>query len=76
MLNYYKMSTSWFNVKNPKNTDGKDFDGKHEINRAWQVNQPLFDGTNRWKKELNSTQIDDIVDSVGEVASFFGYKIQ
>jgi len=75
MLTYYKVPTNWFNIKNPKKTDGKDFDGKHEINRSWQVSQPLFDGTGRWKKELSVRQIDDVVKNVGEVADFFGYTI-
>ena len=75
MLTYYKAPTNWFNIKNPKKTDGKDFNGNHEMNRSWQVSQPLFDGTGRWKKELNNNQIDDVVKNVGELASFFGYAI-
>ena len=75
MLTYYKMPINWFNVKNPKKTDGKDFNKRHETNRSWQVKQPLFDGTGRWKKELNNNQIDDVVKNVGEMANFFGYSI-
>jgi hypothetical protein len=80
MLEYYKYAPNWYGVENPKNSDGKDKVYKnnisnHEIRRSWQVKQPLFDGTGRWKKELSSSQIDDVVKNVGEVANFFGYTI-
>jgi hypothetical protein len=80
MLEYYKYAPNWYGVKNPKDGDGKDKNYKnnisnHEIRRSWQVKQPLFDGTGRWKKELSSNQIDDVVKNVGEVANFFGYAI-
>jgi len=80
MLEYYKYAPNWYGVENPKDSDGKDKVYKnnisnHEIRRSWQVKQPLFDGTGRWKKELSSSQIDDVVRSVGEIADFFGYTI-
>ncbi len=80
MLEYYKYAPNWYGVENPKDSDGKDEVYKnnisnHEIRRSWQVKQPLFDGTGRWKKELSSSQIDDVVKNVGEVANFFGYAI-
>ena len=80
MLEYYKYAPNWYGVENPKDSDGKDKVYKnnisnHEIRRSWQVKQPLFDGTGRWKKELNSSQIHDVVKNVGELASFFGYAI-
>ena len=80
MLEYYKYAPNWYGVENSKNTDGKDKIYKnnisnHEIRRSWQVKQPLFDGTGRWKKELSNSQIDDVAKNVGEVASFFGYAI-
>lgn len=80
MLEYYKYAPNWYGVENPKDSDGKDKVYKnnisnHETRRSWQVKQPLFDGTGRWKKELSSSQIDDVVKNVGEVANFFGYTI-
>lgn len=80
MLEYYKYAPNWYGVENPKDSDGKDKVYKnnisnHEIRRSWQVKQPLFDGTGRWKKELSSSQIDDVVKNVGEVANFFGYTL-
>ena len=80
MLEYYKYAPNWYGVENPKDSDGKDKVYKnnisnHEIRRSWQVKQPLFDGTGRWKKELSSSQIDDVVKNIGEMANFFGYTI-
>jgi len=80
MLEYYKHAPNWYGVENPKDTDGKDKYYKnnisnHKIRRSWQVKQPLFDGTDRWKKELSSSQINDVVKNVGEVANLFGYAI-
>jgi hypothetical protein len=80
MLEYYKYAPNWYGVENPKDSNGKDKVYKnnisnHETKRSWQVKQPLFDGTGRWKKELNGSQIEDLVKNVGEVANFFGYTI-
>jgi len=80
MLEYYKYAPNWYGVENPKDSDGKDKVYKnnisnHETRRSWQVKQPLFDGTGRWKKELSGSQIDDVVKNVGEIANFFGYTI-
>jgi protein O-GlcNAc transferase len=81
MLEYYKYAPNWYDVKEPKNINAPDKininnkPSNNQIKRSWQVKQPLFDGTGRWKKELSNSQIDDIVKNVGEVANFFGYTI-
>jgi hypothetical protein len=33
-------------------------DAEHQLNRNWQVNQPIFEDTNRWKKELTESKND------------------
>ena len=81
MLEYHRYAPNWYGVSEPKNINDSDeayVTGKpsnNEIRRSWQVKQPLFDGTGRWKKELSSNQIDDVVKNVGDVANFFGYSI-
>jgi hypothetical protein len=80
MLSYYKYAPNWYEVENPKDTDGKDKVYKnnisnHEIRRSWQVKQPLFDGTGRWKKELSNSQVDDVIKNVGEIANIFEYNL-
>jgi hypothetical protein len=73
MNNYYLYAPNWFNVDNPRETDGSD--ANHEARRAWQVKQPLFNGTGRWKKELSTSQVDDIVKNVGEISNLLGYEL-
>jgi len=87
MLHYYKYAPNWFEVENPKDTDGKEPNwyetsntsknniSNHRLKRAWQVKQPLFDGSGKWKKELNSSQVDDVIKNVGKTANLFGYNL-
>jgi len=81
MLEYYKFAPNWYNVKEPKEinvTDGPyviNEPTNNQIRRSWQVKQPIFDGTGRWKKDLNNKQIQDIDKNIGELASYFGYTI-
>jgi protein O-GlcNAc transferase len=75
MLKYHEYSPNWFGVEDPKKTIGFDINGMHESNRAWQVKQPLFNGTGRWEKELNPHQLNDISKNLGDLSSFFGYTV-
>ena len=75
MLRYYEYAPNWFGVEDPKNTSGFDINGMHESNRAWQVKQPLFNGTGRWKKELSPYQLNDISKNLADLSSFFGYDV-
>jgi hypothetical protein len=74
MLNFHEYAPNWFGVVNPEKTNGTNFDKLHESNRAWQVKQPLFDGTGRWKKDLNSNHLKDL-QRKGEIFQIFGYSI-
>jgi len=79
MLKYYNFAPNWYNVKEPKEINIPDGPyvmhqpTNNQIRRSWQVKQPIFDGTGRWKKELNDKQIDDIIKNVGDIANTFGY---
>jgi len=75
MLKYYEYAPNWFGIESPEDTDGSDLNGMHESRRAWQVKQPLFDGSGRWKKELNAYQLNDISKNVGSLSIFFGYSV-
>ena len=71
MLEHEKYAPIWFKVEQPKNVRGQ---GKeHEVRRAWQVQQPLFDGTNRWKSELNAGEREFIIDKTFHIAQHFSY---
>ena len=48
LLEYYKKPKLWYDKEIKKPNDISD----NPKLRNWQINQPLFDGRNRWKKEL------------------------
>jgi hypothetical protein len=81
MLQHYNFAPNWYNVKEPKEINVADGPyvvnepTNNQIRRSWQVKQPIFDGTGRWKKELNNIQLQDIKNNIGELASFFGYEL-
>jgi hypothetical protein len=55
MLNYHKEQKMFVNVF-PENTDGVG-EEEHLKRRAWQIQQPIFDGRGRWRGELNDDQV-------------------
>lgn len=50
MLHYYEEPANWFGRKNV-NAVGRP-GREHGDLRNWQVNQPIFDGRGKWKKDL------------------------
>ncbi len=53
----YKNSTFKFDNQVPAKTSKRE--GKNHIeNRVWQVNQPIFKDTSRWKDEANSEEME------------------
>jgi hypothetical protein len=50
MLNYHRQPNLWHGEKEIRQTSGVRHE--HESYRNWQVNQPIFDGRGRWKKDL------------------------
>jgi len=55
MLDYSNKEYVYQNTGLAK-SDGTD--ASHQLNRNWQVNQPVFKDTNRWKKEKDTTKLD------------------
>jgi hypothetical protein len=54
LLNYHKKDFSYQN-EGVKKTDGAG--ENHQLNRNWQVNQPIFKDTCRWKKEATTEDL-------------------
>lgn len=54
LLDYSKKEYRYQNTGIAK-TDGSD--ETHQLNRNWQVNQPIFKDTNRWKKEMDDEKM-------------------
>lgn len=70
---FYKTAPNWFGVNSPENSDG--IGDNHNTRRAWQVKQPLFNGSGRWKAELTMEQQIKIYETLGALAMDFGYDI-
>ena len=46
----------------------------HGALRAWQFNQPLYDGRNRWQTELSRPEVHVIEGAATESLRYFGYQ--
>ncbi len=63
---------SFFGVGLP-NSRPDELPGNHEIYRGWQVNQPLFDGRGRWKRDLSVESLSRIGNEIGAQMKVYGY---
>ncbi len=59
----------WHNAKKPAYSHS----GNHEQHRNWQVNQPLFDGRGRWKKEMEPAEKEVFKREAGTLLVDLGY---
>lgn len=50
-----------------------DVSKRHEQHRAWQVNQPIFDGRGRWRDELTAEQQQTVERIEGPLLEELGY---
>lgn len=51
-------------VRLPKNFfDGLINEDKHALLRTYQINKPIYDGSNRWQKDLSEKEIDSMYSS-------------
>lgn len=76
LLDYHKQKQSWYSEKvvlqKPSNSRGQN----HEHYRNWQINQPLFKSTERYKKDMSSSDWDvfnTMLDQVRPLAKRFNY---
>jgi hypothetical protein len=70
MLEHEQYAPIWFKVEQPKNVRGRGKD--HEIRRAWQVQQPLFDGRGRFA-ELSTTNKSIIAKKTEHIVRMYQY---
>lgn len=72
VLDYYHDPKLWFSseiVKPEKLATSID----HKNLRNWQINQPLFDGRERWKKEMTEDDMEIFKDKAQIYMEKFGY---
>ena len=73
LLDYHKQPRLWFRVQELK--QGSDRGHKDQrAHRNWQINQPLFDGRNRWQGELDAKSVAELTSGRGQqLMEAFGY---
>jgi hypothetical protein len=72
MLNYHRQERLWFRQKEV--VKGSGVGEEHGALRNWQVNQPIFDSSGRWKSELSQEDIEPLRSGSGlELMEAFGY---
>jgi|688.fasta_scaffold11760_3 hypothetical protein len=57
MTRYYENRQQWWEHKNPEYIEPTDMKAFFQM-RAWQVQQPIFDGSGRWKRELTLKDLE------------------
>jgi hypothetical protein len=70
MKDYHKIPRKWYS-----NTIAKPstpIDANHRQYRNWQINQPLFDGSGRWKK-MTTAELSLVNDAAGDLLAELGY---
>jgi hypothetical protein len=71
MLNYHKEQKMFVDIV-PEYTDGVG-EEEHLKRRAWQIQQPIFDGRGRWQRELNDAQVQLVRGECAAAMSELGY---
>ena len=73
MVNFHEEKENWYTdeLKNPEAITNND---DHNNLRNWQVNQPIFDGRGRWKKDLADSDLRAFMNSCQELMSKLGYS--
>ena len=73
LLDYHKQPRLWFREQELKQGRGRS-DSDLKAHRNWQINQPLFDGRNRWQAELDAESVAELTSGRGrQVMEALGY---
>jgi hypothetical protein len=71
MANFHLQERNWYSrqILKPREYSA----GSHRESRNWQINQPLFNGSGRWKHSLEIDELEMINDIGGEMLQKTGY---
>jgi len=75
MLRFWENNAPWFGIKNPIRPSNVAEGQGHNMNRAWQVRQPIFDGRNRWLDELNPDKVEQLITVFHPISRELGYDL-
>jgi len=73
MWRYHEEPKYFFSDKISKPESVKDGEG-HDQYRNWQINQPIFDGSGRWKNEMNEEEKNYFKKEAGKMLIKYGYS--
>ena len=73
MEDFHQEERTWYSgeVEKPDTA----FGDNHRQHRNWQINQPLFDGREKWK-ELSAEELSHVNDVAGPLLAELGYVVQ
>lgn len=74
LLNFSSKDRTWFTGKSEKNEAKPEPTQQREL-RNWQINQPLFDGRNRWQQEMSQEEHDRFVAAARTTMDEMGYNL-
>jgi hypothetical protein len=73
MLDYHRTAVTWNGKDGSRKGSGQEGE-EHRALRAWQLNQPIFNGTGQWRGDLPPEIVARLFDGVpGELMAHFGY---
>lgn len=75
LLEFHKQKFSWFGFKEPEKPANVDNGKNHNMNRSYQLRQPLFDGRNRWIKDLSDSEITECIEIFQPFSIQLGYDL-
>jgi hypothetical protein len=73
MLDYYDREIPWNGQSGASHTGVIDGHDDHLKLRHWQINQPLFDGSGRWRCEMKEADKRLFKSIAGEDIQRWGY---
>ena len=76
MLRFWEKKFPWYGFKDPSRPSNVKEGQGHNLNRAWQIRQPTFDGRNRWLDELNPERVDQLTRAFQPIAMDLGYDLK
>jgi len=73
LKNHHKKGYNYLNIKDKKKPEDA-FGDNHNTYRAWQVNQPVYDARNRWRKEMTLSERERFIEQANDLLVYFGYE--
>jgi hypothetical protein len=74
MLRVHDRKRLWYTQSIEKPADASA--PNHPAHRNWQINQPLFNGGGRWKRDLSAEELQMMINEGGPLLTSLGYGVE